>query len=153
MKKEKKPLLFRLIKGTVKIFYKKRKLVGIENLPKEPVIVVSNHSQLHGPLSNEISYPRKKCIWCIGQVMNLKEAPKYNFNDFWSEKPKSVRWLFKLFAYISAPLSVYIFSRADTIPVYKDARIMSTFKETVKKIDENNDIIIFPNVLHLIMIL
>lgn len=144
MKKEKKPLLFRLIKGTVKIFYKKRKFVGIENLPKEPVIVVSNHSQLHGPLSNEISYPRTKRIWCIGQVMNLKEAPKYNFNDFWSKKPKSVRWLFKLFAYISAPLSVYIFSRSDTIPVYKDARIMSTFKETVKKIDENNDIIIFP---------
>ena len=144
MKETKKPLLYRIIKRIVRIFYKDRKVIGLENLPNEPVIIISNHSQLHGPLSNEISYPRKKQIWCIGQVMNLKEAPKYNFNDFWSKKPKYIRWLFKLFAYISAPLSVYIFSRADTIPVYKDSRIMSTFKETVKSLEANQDIIIFP---------
>ena len=144
MKKNRKPILFRLIKGMVKIFYKKRNFIGVENLPNEPVILVSNHSQLHGPLSNEINYPRNKRIWCIGQVMNLKEAPKYNFNDFWSHKPKYIRWLFKIFAYVSAPISVYIFSRADTIPVYKDSRIMSTFKETIKALNENNDIIIFP---------
>lgn len=144
MKKNKKPLLFRFIKGTVKIFYKKRSFIGLENIPSEPVIIVSNHSQLHGPLSNEINYPRNKRIWCIGEVMNLKEAPRYNFNDFWSKKPKSTKWLFKIFAYLSAPLSVYIFSRADTIPVYKDSRIMSTFKESVRSLQDNKDIIIFP---------
>lgn len=144
MKGKKKHLLFRLIRGIVKIFYKKRKYIGLDNLPNDPVIIASNHSQLHGPLSNEISYSRKKRIWCIGQVMNIKEAPKYNFNDFWSHKPKSIRWLFKIFAYVSAPLSVYLFSRADTIAVYKDSRIMSTFKETIKMLNKNNDIIIFP---------
>ena len=71
-----------MFRDKMTIFYKKRNFIGVENLPNEPVILVSNHSQLHGPLSNEINYPRNKRIWCIGQVMNLKEAPKYNFNDF-----------------------------------------------------------------------
>ena len=49
--------------------------------------------------------------------------------------------------YLLMYLHLYLytfFSRADTIAVYKDSRIMSTFKETVKMLNENNDIIIFP---------
>ena len=60
MKETKKPLLYRIIKRIVRIFYKDRKVIGLENIPNEPVMIISNHSQLHGPLSNEISYPRKK---------------------------------------------------------------------------------------------
>ena len=59
MKETKKPLLYRIIKRIVRIFYKDRKVIGLENLPNEPVIIISNHSQLHGPLSNEISYQEK----------------------------------------------------------------------------------------------
>ena len=86
-KQNKKPLLYRFIKGIVKCFYKKREIVGLENLPNEPVIIVGNHAQMHGPLSSEL-YFENKDIWCAGQMMNLKEVPAYAFEDFWSQKPK-----------------------------------------------------------------
>ena len=49
-----------------------------------------------------------------------------------------------MLSYIMAQLSVYIFNQANTIGVYRDSRIMSTFKNTVKRLEEGNNIVIFP---------
>ena len=76
--------------------------------------------------------------------MKLKEVPAYAYQDFWSQKPKVLRPLFKLVSYIIAPLSVLIFNNARTIAVYRDNRILSTFRESIAKLQSGNNIIIFP---------
>lgn len=141
---KKKPLLFKFIVFLIKIFYRKRVVIGEENLPNEPSLIIGNHAQLHGPLANEFHFPTKKYIWCIGEMMNFKEIPSYSFQDFWSNKPKYIRWFFKLASYLITPLAWYIFNHADTIAVYKDSRLIGTFKETITKLHEGNNIIIFP---------
>lgn len=141
---KKKPILFKIIRFIVKIFYKKREFIGVENLPEEPSLIISNHAQIHGPLTCEIDFPTFKYVWCIGQMMNIKEVPSYAYQDFWSNKPKYIRWFFKICSYLMAPLASYIFTHADTIGVYKDVRVISTFKETVKKLEDGANIVIFP---------
>lgn len=143
-KKNKKKPLFRLLVSVVRIFYKKRKFVNSESLSEEVSIYVSNHAQLHGPLAYQLLFPKSKKIWCIGEVMKLKTAPKYMFEEFWSNKPKSVRWIYKIFSYVFSPFASYIFSNADTIAVYKDNRSFSTFKNSIKALKEGNNVIIFP---------
>lgn len=139
-----KKLFFKFIRGAVRIFFRKREFIGLENVPSSPCIFVGNHAQLYGPLTSEMFFPRKKAVWCVGQMMNIKEAPSYAYKDFWSNKPKYIRWFYKLFSYVIAPICAYIFTNADTIAVYKDTRIISTFKETVKRLEQGCDIIIFP---------
>ena len=73
-----------------------------------------------------------------------KEVPQYAYTDFWSRKPKVLRPLFKLVSYIIAPLSVLIFNNARTIAVYKDNRILSTFRESIAKLQTEKNIVIFP---------
>lgn len=141
---KKKPILFKLIRGTVKIFYRRREFIGLENLPSEPSLIIGNHAQMNGPLSCQIDFPTYKYIWCIGQMMKLKEVPQYAYNDFWSHKPKYIRWFFKLCSYLIAPISAYIFTKGDTIGVYKDQRCIHTFKETVIRLNEGANVIIFP---------
>ena len=87
MSSEKPSLLYRLIKGLVQLFYPRMEVVGTENLPDEPVIVVGNHTQMNGPIACELYFPGKRYIWCAGQMMHLKEVPDYAFQDFWSQKP------------------------------------------------------------------
>ena len=116
----------------------------MENIPDESSIIVGNHAQLHGPLSCEIYFPTKKYVWCIGQMMKLKEVPAYAYTDFWRFKPKYIRWFYKLLSYIIAPFASWALSSADTIAVYKDARIAHTFKETADKLNEGANIIVFP---------
>lgn len=141
---KKKPVLFKIIRWCVRLFYRKRSFEGIENIPDEPAVFVGNHAQLHGPLTSELFFPSKKYIWCAGQMMNIKEVPAYAYKDFWSLKPKAVRWIYKIISYLIAPLCSYIFKHADTIAVYKDERVMATFKQTVRGLEEGANIILFP---------
>lgn len=141
---KKKSLFFKFVRFIVRIFYKDRKLIGVENIPCEPSLIIGNHAQVHGPLSCELYFPTKKYIWCVGQMMKMKEVPSYAYKDFWSNKPKCIRWLFKIISYLIAPIASWALSRADTIGVYKDARIAHTFKETVDKLNEGANVVVFP---------
>lgn len=139
-----KPPFYKFLRWCISLFYKKRKFLNQENILNEPSIYIGNHAQLHGPLTNEMFFPRKKMIWCIGQMMNIKEVPSYSYQDFWSKKPKCLKWFYKLLSYLIAPLSSYIFTHADTIAVYKDSRLIDTYRKTIKALEEDKNIIIFP---------
>ncbi len=76
--------------------------------------------------------------------MCQKDVPEYAFRDFWSQKPKWTHPFYKLLSYIIAPLSACVFTNARTIGVYHDTRILSTFKNTVKKLQEGKSVVIFP---------
>jgi len=136
--------LFRVIRKTVELCYPKITVEGMEKLPDEPVILVGNHSQLHGPIACELYFPDRFYTWCAGQMMHLKDVPEYAYEDFWSQKPAYVRWFFKLAAYVIAPLSVVIFNNARTIAVYRDNRILNTFRETIARLQDGCNVVIFP---------
>ncbi|MBE6991349.1 MAG: hypothetical protein E7430_02050 [Ruminococcaceae bacterium] len=137
-------LLYRTIRGLVKLFYPKIEVVGAEKLPDEPFIVVGNHCQMNGPIACELYFPGSRYIWCAGQMMHLKEVPAYAFQDFWSKKPKRIRWFYRFLSYIIAPFSVCVFNNAHTIPVYRDARLMTTFRTSIEKLEQGSSLIIFP---------
>lgn len=141
---KKKSWLFRFIKYLVRLVYQKTEIIGLENLPDEPCVIVGNHSQIHGPIACELYLPENYYTWCASQMMKLKEVPAYAYKDFWSGKPKPLRPLFKLISYIIAPLCVLLFNNARTIAVYKDNRVLKTFKESITKLENKNNIVIFP---------
>ena len=144
MAKRKAYGLFRVIKWCVKLFYPKIQTQGQENLPDEPVIIVGNHCQMNGPIVGELYVPGEPYIWCAGEMMHWADVPEYAFRDFWSQKPKWTHPLYRLLAHIITPLSVCVFNNARTIGVYHDTRILSTFKNTVKKLQEGKSVVIFP---------
>jgi len=135
---------YRVFLFFVRLFYPKTAIEGLENLPSEACIVVGNHTQMNGPICGEIYFPVKRKIWCAYQMMYLKEVPQYAFTDFWSQKPKGVHWFYKLLSYLIAPISVCVFSNAHTIPVFRDNRLLSTFKQTVSALADDTNVIVFP---------
>ncbi len=136
---------YRVIRWLVKTFYTKYEVVGTENLPEnEPVLAVGNHCQMHGPISCELYFPGDSYIWCAGEMMTRKEVPAYAFKDFWSQKPKYTHPFYRLLSHLIAPLSACVFNNANTIGVYHDGRVLSTFKTTVKKLCEGASVVIFP---------
>ncbi len=136
--------VYLVIRWFVKLCYPKIEVVGAENLPQEPCLIVSNHAQMNGPIAGELYFPGRHYLWCAKEMMHLKEVPAYAYQDFWSRKPKSVQWFYKLLSYIIAPFSVCIFNNAHTIAVYRDKRVILTFRETMEKLQEGANVIIFP---------
>lgn len=144
-KEKRKPSrAYACLKGIVKWFYRKRTFVGTENIPTQASLIIGNHAQVHGPITCELYFPTPKKIWCIGQMMHVKEVPAYAYKDFWSFKPKCVRWFYKLLSYIIAPICGFIFTRADAIGVYKDHRLLSTFRDTERALTRGENVVIFP---------
>lgn len=135
---------YRILRRAVRFCYPEIQTEGTENLPEEPCIIVANHAQMHGPLACELHYPRKRAIWCAAQMMYRKEVAAYAYRDFWSGKPRTIRWLYKILSHLIVPLSVCIFNNANTVPVYHDVRLVSTFRQTEKHLDAGDDVIIFP---------
>ena len=136
--------LYRVVRWFVWLFSPKYRIEGAENLPDEPCVIVGNHSQMFGPIAAELYTPGKHYIWCIGEMMHKEEVAAYAYQDFWSGKPKAFRWFFKLLSHLITPLSVLIFNNAHTIPVYHDARLISTYRESIEKLQEGNRIVLFP---------
>lgn len=137
-------ICYRVIRFLVWVFYPKTTIEGLENLPDEPCLIVGNHTQMNGPIVCELYFPGNRKIWCAGQMMHLKDVPAYAYQDFWSEKPKCIRWFYKLLSYVIAPLSVCVFRNAHTIGVYHDARIITTFRKTVQALEDNANVVVFP---------
>ena len=144
MKRKKSSLLFKLIKGSVRLFYPGIRVVGTEFLPGEPAVIVCNHAKMNGPIACELYFPGQRKIWCTEEMMHTREVPAYAFHDFWSEKPKYIRWYYRILSYVIAPAASFIFNHADTIAVYRDRRIVSTLKETARALTEGANVIIFP---------
>ena len=144
MEDKKTPWLYKVIYFLVKLFSPKYKLVGTEKLPKDPCVIVGNHSQMYGPIAGEMYIPGRHYVWCIGQLMHREEVADYAFQDFWSGKPKSVRWFFKLISRLIPQLSVLIFNSAHTVPVYHDTRLITTYRESIELMKQGNSMVIFP---------
>lgn len=144
MGKDKKSLAYRVILRMLRIVYPKMEIIGKENLPDEPVVIVANHTQMNGPIACELNFPENRYTWCAGEMMNLKEVPAYAYQDFWSGKPKYIRWFYRLASYAIAPLSVIVFNNANTIPVYRDARILTTLRTSLTRLMEGANVVIFP---------
>jgi len=142
--------LYKIIKALVRFFYPRTQVEGAEHLPEEPAVIVGNHAKMNGPIICELYFPRRHRTWCAGEMMHLEQVPNYAFQDFWSEKPRYIRWFYRLLSYLIAPLSVCVFNNADTIGVYRDNRVLSTFRNSVKALQNGKDIVIFPehNVPH-----
>ena len=142
---DKKPSrAYRAVWRTLKAIYPKMEIQGAENLPEGGAILVGNHAQIHGPLAAELYFPEGRYTWCAAEMMTLGEVPAYAYRDFWSQKPKYSQWLYHILSYLIAPLAVFLFNNANTIPVYHDTRVLRTFRETVKRLCEGNKIVIFP---------
>ena len=59
-------------------------------------------------------------------------------------KPKALHWFYHLLSHVIAPLAEYVFTHANTIPVYHDARVITTFRQSIQRLQEGADIVIFP---------
>ena len=141
---KKAPIAYRAIKRLVWALSPKMRVEGLENLPEGEAVIVGNHAQIYGPIAAELYINGDHHIWCAAQMMKLREVPAYAYQDFWSMKPWYTHGFYRLVSFLIAPLSVLIFNNAHTIPVYRDARVMITFRQTLRLLRGGEKIVIFP---------
>lgn len=143
--------LYPFFKRIIRFFYPKIEVIGWEQVPNdEPVIFVGNHSQIHGPVSSVLYLPGKRLVWCAGEMMKREEIPEYAFRDFWSFKPKWTHGFYRMLSHLITPIALVLLNSSETLPVYKDTRVISTFRQSVAAMQDGYNLVIFPeqNILY-----
>lgn len=137
--------VYRAVAFVVRRLIPEPQFTGLENIPGDrPCIIVGNHAHASGPCYMELYLPCERGIWCVAEMMSVKRIPEYAFRDFWAHKPRWCRWVYRLLSYIGAPLCASALQNAHTIAVYRDGRVMSTMRESIRRMKEGANIVIFP---------
>ncbi len=135
---------YKIVKTIIRWCYPKLHCEGTQYLLSEPMLIIGNHAQINGPIGCELYSPIPRKTWCAAEMMDRKQVAAYAYQDFWSQKPKWTRLPYKLLSHLITPLSVLIFNCAETIPVYRDQRVLTTFRSTVNTLAEGTSVVIFP---------
>ena len=136
---------FRGLKKIMKCRYKKPTFVYLGEKVGNGGIILSNHEGTDAPMSLEIYLNAPIRMWGAHEMNSgLVKLYKYQTRVYYHEKKHWNLHLARLFCLIASPLTNMFYKGLDLISTYKDARLMSTIKESVKAIESGDNIVIFP---------
>lgn len=139
--------LFNVLKRIVGPILPIKNVVSAEPVGDEPCVFLANHIGAMGPIHMAINFPQadKAVIWCNAGVMDEKLMVDYVRHDWWWRPESKLAPLYNVtLPYIAAAIVPKVMRSAPTIPVYHDARAMSTMRASMKALREGKHIIIFP---------
>lgn len=143
--KSKGKLYFRILKKLMKGRYKKPNFVFLGEEFDNGALILSNHEGTDSPMSLEIYLDKPIRMWGAAEMNSgLKQLYKYQTNVYYHEKLHWNIHLARLFCLVASPLTWLFYSGFNLISTYRDARFMITLKESIKSIEDGDNIVIFP---------
>ncbi len=144
-KAKKRKLYFRVLKRCMRIKYKEPNFKFLGEPFQNGAIVLSNHEGTDAPMALEIYYDAPMRMWGAHEMNSgLIKMYKYQTKVYYHQKKHWKLWLARLFCLIASPLTNMFYSGFDLISTYSDVRLYKTIKESVKAIEQGDNVIIFP---------
>ena len=136
---------FKCVKAILRLFIKKPKFIFLGKEFEKRSLVLSNHVGASAPLTLECYFPNPFRFWGTYEMnSSLKEVYKYLSEVYFHQKKHWNLFLSKLFCLIAAPFA-YLFYRGLTlISTYRDHRFRNTLKESLKTLNADATLVIFP---------
>ena len=133
--------------GLIRFFSHRMKTEWEVPFEDRPCVFVVNHVGAIGPVDMMAKFPlRDKCHpWINNGMMEPKEVPVYVRQDYWWKpgcffEPVLTRTV----PYIAAAILPPILKSVPNIPVYHDQRIMLTLRQSVRTLQKDDYLIVFP---------
>ena len=142
-----KQSIWRILKPIFKkIVYPGNKVEYLCETPlPDKCIMVANHSAKKGPMILEIYLPTFTCKWAAHQMLgNYKSRFHYLRDIFYMQKLgwKKSKATFK--AGFEAIFSKMLYKAMKMLGTYPDGRLKETIRNSMKILDDNNAIMVFP---------
>ena len=139
--------LFNGLKKIWRLTMPKMETVWEEPFKGEPCVFVCNHVGAMGPIHMVMNFPMSDELlaWCNEGIMNRKTCPAYVRQDYWWEPGCKLEPLYNAtLPYIAAAILPPVLKSAPTIPVFHDARVMSTVRKSLVQLKSGKHLVIFP---------
>ena len=142
MKRKRKSLYYKIVSAILHLVVPRAKTVFEVDPGDEPVVFVSNHASINGPLMMTFYFSRRCRIWAIAEALDKTHTRSYAFHDVLVGEGKKSFGFWKFVAGVIKvalpPILIY-----NTITVYRDKRILETFRNSMDALKNGEDIVIF----------
>lgn len=123
----------------------------VEPIPdyKGPVVFVSHHQNLKGPLHIHLWMSENYFLrtWVFSDLYNQEDCYNHYVDYTFTERFGFPNWLAKILAYPASHYVSRLMKSGRGIPVYRKSRkIIETFKETAEAMKKGENILIFPDI-------
>ena len=144
--KKKRKLWFKILKGIMKMRYKRPAFVYLDGQPFQPgSLILSNHEGTDGPMSLEIYNPTPTRMWGAHEMNSgLRKMYSYQTKIYYHEKKHWKLGAARAFCLIASPLTNLFYKGLNLISTYKDARLKKTITESVEAIKSGQCVVIYP---------
>ena len=145
--KQNRKWYFRLLKFLMKCKYKEPTFVFLGETIENGSVILSNHEGTDAPMSLEIYLNRPLRMWGAYEMNSgLKAMYKYQTEVYYHQKKHWNIHLARIFCLIASPLTNLFYSGLDLISAYHDTRFVKTIRESMKAIEEGDNVVIYPEV-------
>ena len=142
---KKRKLWFKGLKSIMKMRYKRPAFVHLGEPFEYGSLILSNHEGTDAPMAFEIYHPHPIRMWGAYEMNSgLKKMYVYQTKVYYHEKKHWNLHLARLFCLLASPLTNMFYSGFNLISTYKDARLMTTMKESVSALQNGESVVIFP---------
>ena len=144
--KKKRSFGFHLLRGFLKIFIRKPKMINPKNVEfDKKAIYLMNHSGARGPVVFELYFPVFSTPWGAHEMLgNYRQRWNYLYNVFYRQKMHWGKARSAFVATFFAMISKLVYGGTGLIGTYPDMRLVRTMRNSFAVLNENISIVIFP---------
>ena len=144
--KNRKRFSFKFARFVVKILYHRPKFIYLdEEIPDGPFLFIVNHAGSNVPTRIECYFPKDFMMWGTHEMAEGWKAVKYYLiHTYYHQKKKFPLFFAYLIGFIFSPFANMFHRGMRLIPTYTDARFIQTIKESVRTLENNKGIVIYP---------
>ena len=136
--------IFSIVKIPLKLIFKSKVINEHGSIP-DRAILISNHSAKSGPASIEVSLDHFNVKWGAHEMLgSFKERYKYLRNVLYMQKLGKGKFYSIVKGFFEACFSKMLYKGMKFIPTYTDIRFSKTIKMSLKVLEANASICIFP---------
>ncbi|MBQ7880085.1 MAG: hypothetical protein IJ317_05495 [Clostridia bacterium] len=144
---QKRKWWFRLMKKMTKRRYKEPQFVYLGERLGTGGILLSNHEGTDGPMTLELYCDKPIRMWGAHEMNSgLIAMYKYQTRVYYHEKKHWNLHLARLFCLIASPITNLFYKGLNLISTYRDSRFLKTIRESVKAIQDGDNVVIYPEV-------
>ena len=137
----------RFVGGVIRLFSRRMRTEWEEPFTEGPCVFVVNYAGTIGPVDMCAKFPlRDLCHpWINDELEDIRNIPAYVRNDYWW-KPGGFfePVLNATVPYLAACILPPVLKGLPYIPVYHDQRIMLTLRQSIRVLEKDDALVIFP---------
>ncbi len=129
----------------LKLFFKKPQIVSLSGELPDKAIYVANHAAMFGPVMYNLYLPAKFAQWGAWPMLgSWKQRYRYLKDVYFVQKRHKNKFVATVLAFFEAGFAPFFYKGLRVIASYNDQRFIATLRKSMRVLDSDLGIIIFP---------